>query len=215
MEYNPLDKANLGISVRDALLKQPTIPMEPWPDKFEGAGIYAIYYTGDFSAYAKISMENRGGKFNQPIYVGKAVPSGSRKGGVSDSASRPTRSLYTRLTEHAKSISETKNLRIEDFYFRYLTVDDIWIPLGETYLIERFRPLWNKVVEGFGIHTPGERRKGQYSSMWDTLHPGRVFVTKLKLPANPKGVVHILDEINSFLSLSPPEQSKIPDTPEI
>ena len=70
--YNPLDKKNLGISVRDALLSQPVNPMPP--GRFRGAGIYAIYYTGSFKAYLPVSEQNRGEKFACPIYVGKAVP---------------------------------------------------------------------------------------------------------------------------------------------
>lgn len=48
--YNPLDKKNLGVSVADAMLARevkPLIMAEP----FTGAGIYAIYYTGDFAPY--------------------------------------------------------------------------------------------------------------------------------------------------------------------
>lgn len=78
--YNPLDKRNLGISVADAILQsEPTVlpPREP----FIGAGLYAIYYAGyTFEPYEPIAAANRDGKFSWPIYVGKAVPSGSRKG---------------------------------------------------------------------------------------------------------------------------------------
>ena len=209
-EYNPLDKANLGISVRDAVLKQEPIPFEPRPPRFSGAGIYAIYYTGEFAPYERIAERNRDGKFDQPIYVGKAVPAGARKGGVAKKTDKPARNLHARLHEHANSLRAAENLRIEDFYFRYLTVDDIWIPLGETYIIDRFEPLWNKVVEGFGIHTPGTRRKGQYTSRWDTLHPGRDFVSKLELPSNPKTADDIVKEIDAFLSMPPEEQAKLP-----
>ena len=209
MEYNPLDKANLGVSVRDALLRQPAIAFAPEPQKFSGSGIYSIYYRGTFPAYERIASRNRGGKFEQPIYVGKADPRGARKGGLRKAGNRPSNTLYKRLQQHARSIREAENLLIEDFFFRYLVVDDIWIPLGETYIIDKFEPLWNKVVIGFGIHTPGERRK-QNISIWDTLHPGRSFVAKLGLPPNPKSIEQIQIEIDRFLSLPPEEQAKIP-----
>lgn len=45
--YNPLDKRNLGVSVADALLERPILPLPP-ADSFVGAGIYAIYYVGNF-----------------------------------------------------------------------------------------------------------------------------------------------------------------------
>ena len=46
--FNPLDKRHLGESVASAMLKSPIHPLPP--EKFKGAGIYAIYYTGDFEA---------------------------------------------------------------------------------------------------------------------------------------------------------------------
>ena len=77
--FNPLDKKNLGISVADALLAQEIEQLPPEP--FYGAGIYAIYYNGDFPPYKKISIKQLRGKEAIPIYVGKAVPPGARKGG--------------------------------------------------------------------------------------------------------------------------------------
>ena len=55
--YNPLDKVNLGKSVAEALLDQPHHPLGDVPI-FEGAGIYVIYYSGDFAAYADLATEN-------------------------------------------------------------------------------------------------------------------------------------------------------------
>jgi hypothetical protein len=52
--YNPLDKKNLGASVAEALLGRKPHPLGGLPS-FHGAGIYAIYYKGDFRAYQKIS----------------------------------------------------------------------------------------------------------------------------------------------------------------
>ena len=138
------------------------------------------------------------------------LKSRARKGGIRNNTEKPIANLHSRLREHAKSIRSAENLRIEDFYFRYLEVDDIWIPLGETYIIDRFEPLWNKVVEGFGIHTPGKRRRGQYTSPWDTLHPGRDFVSRLALPPNPKTAAEIVREIENYPSLPPEEQAKLP-----
>ena len=205
--YNPLDKENLGVSVRDALLKQDALPMPP--GKFKGAGIYAIYYVGPFEHYGPIAEQNRDEKFDCPIYVGKAVPKGSRKGGLIKDPTSST-ALATRLKHHADSIKAATNLNLADFFFRYLVVDDIWIPLGETYMIERFQPAWNKVVAGFGIKTPGKRRKDQYTSLWDTIHPGRGFVTKLGLPSNPRTDQQILKEVAEYLSMPQEEKAKVP-----
>lgn len=168
--YNPLDKKNLGKSVAEALLERSPSPLPPEP--FVGAGVYAIYYIGDYAAYASIAGLEDADRLKPPIYVGKAVPPGSRKGGVG-LGNDPKKVLSGRLREHATSIKRASNLELSDFYCRYLVVEDIWIPLGESLLIEMFSPIWNRVIDGFGIHQPGKGRLEQERSQWDVLHPGR------------------------------------------
>lgn len=176
--YNPLHKKNLGVSVADALLSRDISALPP-DDSFIGAGIYAIYYTGSHPAYTKIANENRDERYETPIYVGKAVPAGARKGGFGLDAD-PGIVLYKRLNEHAKSIEQAENLELADFECRYLVVDDIWIPLGESLLIENFSPAWNQIIDGFGNHDPGSGRYNQKRSYWDALHPGRAWAERLK-----------------------------------
>ena len=180
--FNPLDKANLGKSVVDALLETPETSLKS-VGRFKGAGVYAIYYFGTFPHYAPLVASKRNAQ-RPPIYVGKAVPKGGRKGLVADTSTHGF-SLSDRLLEHARSISQTKNLDLADFSFRCLVVDDIWIPLGESLLIQRYEPLWNQVVDGFGNHTPGSGRFAGQRPMWDELHPGRPWAAKCapaKLP---------------------------------
>lgn len=110
----------------------------------------------------------------------------------------PGPALFKRLAEHSKSIGVTKNLRIVDFYCRYLASDDIWIPLGESLLIERFQPLWNVLIEGFGIHTPGKGRKKQVRSKWDTFHPGRPLAADL--PPNLKTAAQLEKIVAGFFA---------------
>lgn len=178
--FNPLDKKNLGTSVADALLESPRRPLPP-REKFVAAGVYAIYYKGDFPLYRRLADPNKKGKGRKdvPIYVGKAIPSGGRKGGPIDEIS-PGTVLYNRLAEHADSIKEVENLQIHDFFCRYLAVDDIWIPLGESLLIRKFNPLWNVALDGYGNHDPGKGRYQQQISPWDVLHPGRSWAKKLQ-----------------------------------
>jgi Eco29kI restriction endonuclease len=192
--YNPLDKRNLGISVETALIRSSVHPLPP-KEKFTGAGIYAIYYTGDFKSYKKISERNRNKRFELPIYVGKAVPKGARKGGFGLGIS-PGTVLYSRLRQHSNSIKEV-DLNLSDFFCRYLVVDDIWIPLGESLLIEMYSPIWNKVIDGFGIHAPGKGRENQQKSLWDMVHPGRKLTEKL--PDNLKTKDQILRNLKHFL----------------
>jgi len=77
-------------------------------------------------------------------------------------------------------VEQCTNLHREDFRCKFLVVDDIWIPLGESLLINRFRPVWNVVVDGFGNHDPGGGRYNQQIAPWDILHPGRVWSAKLQ-----------------------------------
>lgn len=169
--YNPLDKLNLARSIEVELLGRPKQPFNDLA-ALNGAGVYAIYYSGPFEAYAPIADGDR------PIYVGKAIPKGGRKGGLTANAA-VGRSLRDRLGQHASSIQQAINLELGDFSVRALVVDDIWIPLGENMLIESFQPIWNVVIDGFGNKTPGARRATQYRSPWDVLHPGRSFAEML------------------------------------
>lgn len=176
--FNPLDRKNLGASVAEALLFQAVHPLGALAD-FSGAGIYAIYYTGDLKPYAELAKRNRDNRFAAPIYVGKAIPEGARKGG-GVGAGTGGKYLFKRLKEHAKSIESAENLDLGDFYCRFLVVEDIWIPLGESLVIARYSPVWNSMVDGFGSHTPGKGRFEGMKPRWDVLHPGRPWASRCK-----------------------------------
>lgn len=196
--YNPLDKKHLGESVANAILQRPIETLPP-PDVFLGAGIYVIYYTGDYPHYRAIAALNRRGKFAWPIYVGKAIPKGGRRGGLMEGAV-PGRVLFSRLAEHASSVQQVPSLKLSDFHCRYLVVDDIWIPLGESLLIQRFSPVWNTILDGFGNHAPGGNRARQRRSAWDVLHPGRGWAEQCSpnLRAEPEIVESLLSAINAI-----------------
>ncbi len=55
--YNPLDKRHLGEQVAEALLEQDVQPLPP--SRFIGAGVYALYYIGDFPAYSALTEVTR------------------------------------------------------------------------------------------------------------------------------------------------------------
>jgi hypothetical protein len=194
--YNPLAKEHLGESVAKALLEGLIQPLPP-ATAFTGAGIYAIYYRGKNALYGPIAAANQR-EFLQPIYIGKAVPEGARKGGYG-LGENPGPVLYSRLRKHADSIAAAHaTLSLEDFRCRYLVVDDIWIPLGEALLIETFQPLWNRVIEGFGNNDPGGRRYNQRRSPWDTLHEGRGWAKKCA--PGTKTAQQLEAEVRAFLS---------------
>jgi hypothetical protein len=169
--FNPLAKDSLGRSLTEAFLESTLHPF-PIGEKFPGAGVYALYYYGNLQIYEDLVRLNLSSDFGVPIYVGKAVPQGSRKGGV-DFDSAAGHALQQRLGNHANSIKEVNDLHLQDFKCRYLIVDDVWISLAESLLIEKFQPLWNKIVDGFGNNPQGSGRHDQKKSPWDALHPGR------------------------------------------
>lgn len=130
-----------------------------------------------------------------PILVIPAVRSTSTRG----------RSLYNRLADHRDSIIDVEHgsgsLAIADFEARYLTVDDIWIPLGESLLITKFRPVWNIAVDGFGNHDPGKGRYEGLRPLWDHLHEGRGWA--VKCAARPEPIVELTTRIGDYLAAHP------------
>ena len=64
--YNPLDKRNLAESVASAMLHTPVQKLPPEP--FIGAGVYAIYYKGDFEPYRKLV------ELNLPFLIPASMP---------------------------------------------------------------------------------------------------------------------------------------------
>lgn len=179
--FNPLAREHLAENVRRALLAQDCHDLGTLPS-FDGTGVYAIYYRGDCSYYRLIAIQNQEG-CNQPIYVGKAVPPGSRRG---IAVAGPGRVLFNRLREHAESIRQVSNrgtpghLDIADFQCRFLVVEEVWIPLIESLSITHFKPPWNGFVDGFGHHDQGKTRRQQERSFWDTLHSGRPWAVHFK-----------------------------------
>ena len=173
----------------------------PPSDKFSGGGVYGLYYSGNHELYDRIASLNRT-DCNQPIYVGKAVPPGWRTAriNVSDAAS-----LYQRLREHARSVEQSANLRLEDFWCRFMILNDIEgdlvVPV-EAELIRKYKPLWNAVVDGFGNHDPGSGRYNQAKSEWDVLHPGRPWAERLAgiSPHHEQIIAKVRQHLESGLS---------------
>ncbi|WP_433330183.1 Eco29kI family restriction endonuclease [Spirillospora sp. CA-294931] len=190
--YNPLDDENLARNVADALEAEPVHPFPPAPARWthnpipSTAGLYALYYVGSAEPYESLGDLTRRdtdaddagvGPHAIPIYVGRALATATRQGQASN---KGPKGLRLRLGEHRGSIKQASaTLDLDDFRFRYLIVKDIWVPLGEYGLLRRYTPLWNNVLDGFGIHGPGGGRGEQARSLWDTLHPGRSFAASL------------------------------------
>ncbi len=189
--YDPLNYDNLARSVVSALLANNPVPLPP-KDAFTGSGVYAIYYLGELDIYSQVASA----ECRTPIYVGKAVPLGARKGNSrKDSAAGSE--LFRRLQEHAKSVDQAENLRLADFKCRYLVVVPVWITLAERFLIDHFRPVWNTLIDGFGNHDPGAGRKGMKKPRWDIAHPGRTWARDLKAAESVDDVLALIRRLKS------------------
>lgn len=187
--YNPLAIENLGKSLTEAFLEQ---PLQALPTHtFKGAGIYGLYYLPTEDSHQFYQREARG---KVPIYVGKALSKSIKN------------SLFKRLEEHGKSIEAAHtSLRVDNFQCRFLIVDDVWIPLGEQLLINKFKPLWNKRIRGFGNKTLGGKRLDQKPSNWDLLHPGRQRTTN---PDNAAALAELEVALAKYLATLPTEDNE-------
>ncbi|MCK4797809.1 MAG: Eco29kI family restriction endonuclease [Spirochaetes bacterium] len=172
----------------------------PLSSSFSGSGIYAIYYFGKYDHYKNISKINDNAQLEEfiPIYVGKAVNPGWRTARSKDTKSP---SLYNRLNEHSRNITQCDNLELSDFKCRFLILTnvegDLIVPI-EAKLIRIFTPMWNSIIDGFGNHDPGSGRYEQAKSEWDVIHPGRSWASRLK-GREPKEDM-IIEKINNYMS---------------
>ena len=185
--YDPLDYKNLAHSVVNALLEAPPTMLPP-VESFTGSGVYALYYTGSLAFYSPLASSD----LRQPLYVGKAVPTGTRKGSRQRDPEAST-DLYRRLRDHTKSIEQAENLALNEFRVRYLVVVPVWITLAERFLIDHFQPVWNTLVDGFGNHPPGRGRRDMRRPRWDIMHPGRPWAAELQAAETVEEIVRLLD----------------------
>lgn len=193
--YDPLRRENLGRSVLWALISSKAIPLAEIPS-FQGCGIYALYYTGENELYAPISSSDP----EIPIYVGKADPEGARKGQAVTPAWEGYK-LRDRLKKHARTIDAATNLELADFEARYLTADDLFTPMAERLMISELKPVWNIILEGFGVNRPGGKREKGLRPKWHQLHPGAKWAEGM--PERPGGTTKLEEEVRKHLAIHP------------
>lgn len=193
--FNPSDPSLVGPFIGLGLLAQPRRPLGE-VGKFYGSGVYALYYLGDFDAYAPL----RGTE--HPIYVGKADPKDPR----AETPETQGPQLSGRLAEHAKSIRRAGGtLRIEDFECRFLVISSGWQASAETFLIRLYAPVWNSetgICHGLGKHGDSGETRANRRSPWDTLHPGRAWAAGALPDQFPEA--DIRRNIASHLAAKPP-----------
>lgn len=184
-EYDlvPIEQDSATANLVRELSFQSVHPLPP-TERFEGAGVYVLYYCGDFPAYAPIRQDPSAPC--QPIYVGKAEPSG-RRTGVQGPSDADRIKLLGRLREHAGSVRAARStLDLADFRCRFVVTRPLWIPMAERLLIAHYTPLWNSnLLPGFGLHGVGKYRFDGMIPWWDALHPGRTWAARLRQERTP------------------------------
>lgn len=202
VKFDPLTLLNLARSVEWALLAQPEVPLPP-DGTFTGSGVYCLYYSGSDEPYSSLT----GGPSRTPIYVGSATQRTGRTAGTMFQSDRPV--LFNRLREHAHTLEEAEDLQLEDFSCRFLITDELWVQSAASLLIHHFRPVWNVVVDGFGLHNPGAGRSLSKRSSWDELHPGRSWAARLA--SSPQNRAEILAAVEEHIRDIPaPDFSLVP-----
>ncbi len=194
--FDPSNPNVVGRVVGITMIAQPRKPLAS-VERFYGSGVYAIYYSGNFKTYSKIS------KREHPIYVGKADPADPSSKTVIEQGDR----LANRLNDHCRSISKAVTLRLEDFEYRALVVQTGWQSSAEDYLIHLFKPIWNSemgICYGFGKHGDAPQTRANLRSPWDTLHPGRDWAHRDKNMKDAKPETQIIKEIQDHLAKYPP-----------
>lgn len=167
-------------------------------ERFYGSGVYAIYYSGKFPAYAGIT------KREHPIYVGKADPADPAAKTAMEQGDR----LARRLDDHRKSIAKAETtLRLEDFDYRAIVVQTGWQAAAEDYLIHLFKPIWNSemgISYGFGKHGDDPGTRANQRSPWDTLHPGRDWAHRDPKMKDARPKERIVEDIRQHFAKYPP-----------
>ncbi|MGV0005204.1 MAG: Eco29kI family restriction endonuclease [Candidatus Porifericomitaceae bacterium WSBS_2022_MAG_OTU9] len=179
MQKHPFDRSKhvyhseelVGL-VKDAIRFFNGTPVHQLPleERFFGTGVYALYYTGKNQIYRHYAEFNRL-EYKSPIYVGKAAPKGWRQSRISDSSTKYSSELHSRILEHSRNIDKVQGINLHEFSCRFVLFEaegSDMVGAIEAALIRLNKPLWNSVLDGFGNHTPGSGR----------FHPGRQWAEK-------------------------------------
>ena len=195
-EFDPADPHIIGQLIAKAMIGREGVPLDSLDDRpFYGSGVYALYYGGNFDAYAPVSNTDH------PLYVGKADPADIHANTAQGQGQR----LWQRLRDHLRSIRSAENLDTSDFECRHLVVRSAWQTTAEDYLIGQFNPIWNtNICAGFGKHGDRGATRRNTVSLWDTLHPGRPWAAREDNVPNPRSADDIKAKIAAHYAASPP-----------
>ncbi|MFG2562407.1 Eco29kI family restriction endonuclease [Streptomyces sp. NPDC048496] len=160
--FDPLSTEQIANTVCETFERQPLVSMTTEIPRFEGSGLYALYYRGvDVALYLPLAG------LQIPVYVGQATSNSATGARV-----RERFPLHSRLKQHRISIIEG-GLPIDEFRFRALLLPDVHANLGENGLRVGYQPVWNSILTGFGSKEQGATTRQSRKSKWDTVHDGR------------------------------------------
>lgn len=189
MSFDPLSTERITNTICEMFERQPLVSMAKEIPRFEGAGLYAIYYLGNSDPYKALA------NLQVPVYVGQSLSNNSSTGKKKDGLFP----VCDRLRKHRVSIIDG-GLLVDEFRFRALLMPDVHTNLGEKGLIRGYKPVWNSILTGFGSNEQGSATRKSKKSKWDTVHSGR--------RRTHGGVVHEVDELTSAVITRITEQAK-------
>ncbi|MBF0503168.1 MAG: Eco29kI family restriction endonuclease [Candidatus Riflebacteria bacterium] len=207
--FDPTAPSTIARLVAIALLAQQRLPLANVGQMY-GSGCYAIYYVGGHPAYELIS------KTETPVYIGKADPEQNEANNPQEQGPR----LTGRLRDHCRMIRQAQQwaedyistdnppIRIEEFEYRRIVVATNAQLAAEQYLINFFKPIWNKeckVCWGISKHGDSATTRSNSRSPWDVIHPGRRWAMDSTLQ-NSKDRELILHSIEEHFKKYPPYQ---------
>ena len=148
--------------------KLPLLPLPGSGDidkRFQCPGIYLIYYVGakEKPLYGgQVSSSE-----DQPIYVGMS-----------------TVSAFTRLNIHRGRLEKAKDLQVQDFKVRFMSLDiEHYAPCIEGMLIEYYSPLWNDTAVKLSFGNANDE-----SNNWYKYH----------VDEDDKTIKNIIENVGSF-----------------
>lgn len=205
--FDPAMPEAAGRLVAIALLAQPRLPLAEVGQMY-GSGCYAIYYKGDHPYYAAVSDTET------PIYVGKADPANREarqprnQGPQLTGRLRDHRRMIMAVEKWAEEHPDPNNfpLHIADFEYRRLVVATNAQLVAEQYLIQFFRPIWNRemaICWGISKHGDSAEKRSNDRAPWDVLHPGRAWAMHESL-ADSKTPDEIKSAIDDHFEIHPP-----------
>lgn len=83
---------------------------------------------------------------------------------------------------------------------RYLPADDLFTPMAERLMIKDLQPVWNVILEGFGVNPQGAPRQAeQMRPKWHEVHTGVRWADGMR--PQPSGPVPLREAVREHLKL--------------